>query len=392
MRIGTVASAAFLTLVGCAPRAPAGRITPPTPASAHSGAVLATPSSDMPPPLSRPGNIACILTADLWPMEDLEDLERGRQFLRFEAGGPPFAEMFGGTNVELAVPAALASAGAMLNVYSNGVFVSGHLEAAEIPIYPAVPFVMSGVFVPNYDRRLIWRSAKPGFITVVTEPIPRLLPVDGALSAERPCKDIALGAVVFKDGVIDKAIGTKVGPVERPPPWPWLRSGQIRLSAEPDGPLIAEIDVVEPRDDTMLIHPPRVLAVKKGWTRIALRTYGGVVFGWVPSDQIVKSKKEYVDLSHDARMIRIFKGLADGNFVACDHDIPLVAEVAGDRRLVGTVRARVPFQPEPAKAGWISVVFRDAGIARVAGASFLLRETELHGCSPAPPRPPPKRP
>src|SRR4029453_8980890 len=150
-----------------------------------------------------------------------------------------------------------------------------------MPLLPAVPFVMSGMFVPNYERRLIWRSSRPGFITVSTERIPRLLPVKDELSEERPCKDIAIGAKIFEDAATYKLIGAKRGPLEERPPWWWLKSRQTRLSAEPDGPLAAEIYVVEPRDDALLIHPPEILAVKKGWTRIAVRTYGGVVFGWV---------------------------------------------------------------------------------------------------------------
>jgi hypothetical protein len=325
-------------------------------------------------------------------LEDLESLEYGRQFLRFEAGGRPFAEIKLGSDVELVIPAALGTAGGFLRLFANGVWVSGHVEALEMPLYPAVPFVMSGVFVPNHDRRLIWRSSRPGFMTVVTERIPRLIPDKNELSEERPCKDIAIGAETIADTAIFKLIGAKPSPVETRPPWWWLKSGQTRLSVEPDGPLAAEIDVVEPRDDTLLIHPPRILAVKKGWTRIALHTYGGFVFGWVESDRVEKSKKEYMDLSHDSRVFRIYKGhIDDGRFVTCDREMPLVAEIGTERRLVGTIQANKPLRADPPKAGWSAVTFRDAGIVSAEGASLLVREADLTGCSPAPPRPPPRR-
>jgi hypothetical protein len=332
-----------------------------------------------------------VLKDQAWPIEMSEDHEKHRKFLRFAAGGRPFAEIMAGSDAELVIPAALGTAGGFLNVFLNGVQVSGHIEALEMPLYPAVPFVMAGVFIPNHDRRLIWRAARPGFITVVTERIPRLMPLNDELSAERPCSDIEIGTVHFEDAAIDKVIKTKARPAKDSPPWPWLRSGRVRLSVEPDGPLAAEIDVVEPRDDTMLIHPPRILAVKKGWTRIALRTWGGVVFGWVENNQIEVSKKEYVDLSHDSFDFRIYQGRLDGHFIACDREIPLVAEIGSERHLVGTVWPRAPFEAAPPKAGWSSVVFRDAGIVPVEGASLLVREADLTGCSPAPPRPSPKK-
>lgn len=352
--------------------------------------MVATGTPGLPPPLERPREIACVLTEHVWPLEDLESIERGRQFLRFEAGGRPFAELMLGTDVELVIPAALSTAGGMLKIFSNGVWMNGHMEAIEMPLYPAVPFVMSGVFIPNHERRLVWQTSRPGFITVVTEQIPRLLPAEHALVAERACSDISLRTTIFEDRAIDKVMKTKAGPAETKPPWAWLRSGKVEVSAEPDGQVMAQIDVVEPRDDTMLIHPPRILAMKKDWTRMALRTYGGVVFGWVKSDRIEKSKKEYLDLSHDSRTLRIYQGRAEGNFIACDREIPLVAEVGSERRTVGTIQPLAPFEPAPPNAGWSSVVFRDAGLLPTGGASFLVRESDLANCKPAPPRPPPK--
>jgi hypothetical protein len=340
----------------------------------------------MPQALEPPHDIACVLKKDVWPIESLENFEKGRQFLRFEAGGRPFAEIKLGSDAELVIPAGLGTAGGFLRLFANGVHVTGHIDALEIPLYPAVPFVMSGVFVPNHDRRLIWRSARPGFITVVTERIPRLMAAEGELSVERPCNDIGLGRAYFEDAAIDKLLETKARPAEDRPPWWWLRSGKISISTEPNGSPAAEIDVVEPRDDTMLIHPPRILSVKAGWTRIALRTYGGIVSGWIRSDRIEKSTKEYLDLSHDSFQLLLYQGRLDGHFIACDHEIPLVAEIGNERHVVGKVWPRAPLEAAPPKAGWSTVVFRDAGIVPADGASLLVREADLTGCSEAPPR------
>jgi len=332
------------------------------------------------------------LTAESWPYEDPNDFDdvtgqlRTIQLLRFEAGGRPFARIFSGTGVKLELPVALASAGGTLTLDAKGVVVRGHLEAMEMPLYPASAFAMSGVLVPNHQRRIIWRAAKPGVMVVAAGPIPRLRAVGREFSAERDCKDVAIGHRNVDDDAIDKVMKAERPYAEPSRPWPWLRSGKATLSAEPEGDVVAEIDVIEPRDDTLLIHPPRVLRAKKGQTRIALRTYGGVVFGWVPNSQIERSTRQYLDLSHDNSIYLTRAIVPEGAYVTCRRDMPLVAEVGGERRLVGTVRAGTHFDRAETRQGWTEVRLHNVGIATEEGASFLLREADIAECVSVPSR------
>jgi hypothetical protein len=213
--------------------------------------------------------------------------------------------------------------------------------------------------------------------------IPRVRAVMGELSAERDCNDISIGTTHFDDDAIAKVIRARLPPAEQRPPWTWLRSGRVTLSATPEGNTIAEIDVIEPRDDTLIIHPPLVLAVEKGRTRIALPTFGGVLFGWVPSSKLEKSKRQYLDLSHDCFTMVTRPKPKSGNFVSCDRDVPLVAEAGHERRLVGRIRARTLFERVRSAAGWVEIEFRDAGVRAAEGASFWSRESDLAGCLPA---------
>jgi hypothetical protein len=278
--------------------------------------------------------------------------------------------------------ATLASAGGTLTLDAHGVLVQGHLEAAEMPLYPASAFVMSGVFIPNQELRLLWRSAKPGLIKVATQPLHRVESYEPELSAERECRDISLGPVVLDDAAIDRALGATATPAPLRKPWRWLRAGRLPVSAAPDGDFVATVDVSEPRDDTRTTSPPRVLAVDKGHTRIALSGFGGVLFGWVPSQQLTTSTLEYLDFSHDAFSLIGPPLPHPGHFVGCGHDVPLVAEAGGERHLVGTIRKGTTLEPLGALAGWRQLELPDAGLVVAAGASFWAREADLADCRP----------
>jgi hypothetical protein len=388
MQTATAASVILLTAIACssahAVQVVAHGTSQTTGASQTAGTLALAAPPALPPPLEAPRELACTLVASSWPVDRPECGYEEHHFLRFHPGGQPFAEVFGGKDVKLALPVALASAGGMLTLDAQGVVVQGSLEAAEMPLYPASAFVMSGVFVPNGERRLVWRSAKPGLITVATEAVPRLRVSNGELVAERECKDISFGTVVIDDNAIDRAMHAKIVPVPVGParPWPWLRPGKLTFTATSEGDALAELDVVEPRDDSLTIQSPRVLAVAKGQTRIALKTFGGVLFGWVPSTQLVTSTLMYTDLSHDCfdHVSHVPKPSV-GRVVACARDVALVAEAAGERRLVGLIRAGAQIKPLRTLTGW-SEVEVEAGVVAADGASFWARESELASCPP----------
>jgi hypothetical protein len=347
----------------------------------------------LPKPIEGPREVACVLSAESWPHEAIEDVKEfsgARHLLRFEAGGRAFARVHSGTDVKLELPVALASAGGKVTLDANGVVVSGHLEAAEMPLYPATAFVMSGVLIPNHDRRISWRSAKPGVVVVAAGPIPRLRAVDVEFVAEQKCKDIGIGPKTIDADAIERVLQTKVTWDEPARPWPWMKSGKATLSAEPGGDVIAEVDVVEPRDDTLLIHPPIVLGTKKGQTRILLRTYGGVVFGWVPNGQVERSTRSYVDLSHDNSNYLVRVIVAEGPYVTCNRDVPLVADIRSARRLVGTIRAGTHFDLGRTIAGWTEIHPHVSAIAVEEGATLLAREADLAGCASVPSRSAPR--
>jgi len=285
--------------------------------------------------------------------------------------------------VRLTLPVALASAGGSVSLDAGGVTVNGHLEAAEMPLYPAAPFIMSGVFVPNSERRLRLRSARPGFITVAAAPLHRVDTLGRELTAERDCKDIALHPVTLEDAAVDRLIQAPPPTTKLARPWPWLRRGSALLSPLPDADSFVVVEVFEPRDDSLTVHPPRILAREKGKTRVALRTFGGVLFGWIESDRLTTSSEEYLDLSHDAFSILSPPPYVPGHFFECKHDAPFIAEAGGQRRVVGTIVAGTRFERKRSVAGFTEIRLHDSAIVPAAGASFWSREADLADCSPS---------
>ena len=133
------------------------------------------------------------------------------------------------------------------------------------------------------------------------------------------------------------------------------------------------------------IHPLRFLGREKAWTRVALRPFGGVLFGWVRNDALQRSNKEYMDLSHDVSNILLKKLREGGAFFACATDLPLFAEAGGEQRLVGQVRARTPFERIGVRGEWTIVDFPRSALAPAPGASLLLETSRQASCGPAPP-------
>lgn len=371
---------AAISSAACGPRTSVAPLPPGPPSSAVAKAPPPIPHH-YPPPIAAPREVACTLTAPVWPIENTEE-GGGIHYLRFAPGRPPFAQLYLGTDVELLIPAALPTAGGYLRIDAGGVHLEAQVEAAELPLYAASPLVLGGVFIPNNETRLVWRSARAGAITVSADAGPRVRPRGDRLNTELPCAKIAVRDAWFEAEAIDLLMkAPKSTALEAKPSTLWLQPGRIPLSAAPDGDAIVDIDVVEPPDDRVLIHPLRLLGKEKGWSRVALVPFGGVLFGWVRDDALRHRTKEYLDLSHDV-VSYVIKKTRQGSFVRCDHDVPLVAEAGGERRLVGFVRARTPFEPLGAKAEWTIVDFPKSALAPAKDASLLLETSKLASCTP----------
>jgi hypothetical protein len=75
----------------------------------------------------------------------------------------------------------------------------------------------------------------------------------------------------------------------------------------------------------------------------------------------------------------------DARTVACAREVPLVAELGGERRLVGMLAAEVPIEFVPdgrsEPEDLVDVLARTAGVTLALGARLLAKRSELAGCT-----------
>jgi hypothetical protein len=345
----------------------------------HHAPVRTKVGTDLPPAIEAPRETACTFTARQWPNDPAEDTPDGYRSLRFGPGASPFAKIYEGENVELRVLSGLASAGAYLTLDAEGVTFRGHIEAAELPLHPKRPFVVGGVVVPT--RRLAWRAAKKGALAIAADVGPRLRATEGTLVTETACDEMVLGYSPLDATAIDEKIGAVKAQEDFAT---WLRPGKVFLSTAPEADPVAWIDVVEPPDDTLLLHPVRKLATEKTWTRIAMRGYGGVVFGWVRSGDLRTLRRQYADLSHDVASIVLGAPPKGEGWLACAREVPLMARVGEERRTVGVVRAGAMFRTQETASDFTRIELRDSGVMPAPGAAFFVPTSSIATCHPVP--------
>ncbi len=66
--------------------------------------------------------------------------------------------------------------------------------------------------------------------------------------------------------------------------------------------------------------------------------------------------------------------------MSCDHDVPLVAESAGERRTVGVAHAGARMSVGLAVASWVEVDPDPEVVETIPGARFLARVADVVSC------------
>ncbi len=127
-----------------------------------------------------------------------------------------------------------------------------------------------------------------------------------------------------------------------------------------------------------------VLARTPGWARIGVSFEHVILAGWVPAASLGPAQKPPKESARSHRPSRIL-GLTTlmKRPIACDHDVDLIAEAGGQRRVVGTIGAGVAMETKPADAEVAAV--RVYPIEASAGARFLVRRADVDGCAPTAP-------
>jgi len=370
----TIATLGLVGALTAADARAAGTVpVPPQAAVAPRPAGPARPGGP-PQPLALPGPAGCTLRgAKSYAGVTLEI-----------APGVPYAHVAQYGSLEVTLPIGRDVPAAGVSVAAGNVKLKGLGSPANLALYPARPFVVGEVLVPGPHSRLRWGEVAAGRVAVEVEMTKEIRTefrdVKGPLRASRACGDLRLTALASFDSYdafggrgVDQAAGLRA-------------SAPVPIAAQPNGPPLAKLVVNRkgsPNEVTVIDED------KAGWSRIARPATGDLlVVGWVKQKQLGKAPAR--DTTVAAFGAGGFKpavasaGAVDPDRVfACSAEIPLVAEVGSQRRVVGSIGGGTHLRTTAADAEFVAVQFPDGAAAAVTplkGVRLLVRRADVAGC------------
>ncbi|MDC0742782.1 hypothetical protein [Polyangium mundeleinium] len=378
-------AALLLPALGCN-NTPTSSTSAPSSASASAAAPAASSQAQAPRTLELPEGVCRI---------SYEGFRGAGLTLRLAPEGPAFAivgekhvggmaGLFGTAGQDRSADVVLLDGPAKsvgIRIKNPDLVLRGFLDAAELVLHPVRARALGGFLVPTRFRVVSASSAG-------VEVAPRFgkeVEVLGSLPAQRlTCAELSLDAAVLD-------VDPSVLPSSKKDTYLLLRGGNpIDLAVEPAGPAVARLHPAS------LSTSVRVVETKGKATRIAWSLDEGTVFGWVASSALEEPPKH-----HRAQGLQGIDRPPNEEPVAsflCSEDVPLVAEVAGERVTVGHVR----------KGTRVGMMDRAAPYARIAaprgpdhgfgapppetiaaeGATFRVPASALDGCKTQAERPP----
>jgi len=369
---GALASPVLLLLASCASSPPPPPEPPPPVPVPSPVASTPPPPPSPPPPAETPlpptvaldAAVACTFDTPQWRgTADITDLS-------LRPGGKTFARITGGAG-RLSIPTGPAG-DTVLEIRDGGITVGGHVPAAASALRPNKPFVMNGFAIPTIFAHLAWSEGADGSLTVTHAGDADLEVLDPPLRATQPCGDLGLegGSFVAEDAVPGG------GESKKKDVKAFLPGSRVELMSEPKGKPVARIAV----KNAMHVD---VFESRGGMSRVSFAGAGTlIVFGWVKTS--------------DLKPAGIFAGYGSGGGrrgprepafdvkerLRCDKEVPLVAEVDGERRTVGAIGKSTPIDVLERADDEARVRVWTKAIHVAEGASFLVRAFDLSGCAP----------
>jgi hypothetical protein len=301
------------------------------------------------------------------------------------APGVPYAHAAQIESLEVALPIGRDAPAAGVQVVMGNVTVKGLAGPSGLALYPARPFVIREVVVPGPQSRLRWGDVAADRVAVELELAKEnrgeFRDVKGPLRATRPCADLRLGGRATFDSY-DAVGGRGYDQVAG------LRSSApVPISAQPNGPTLAKLVVSR---KPALNEVTVIDEDHGGWSRIARPATGDLlVVGWVKQGRLGKPPARDTTFA----VFNQGGGKSPGSGgasatalappAACAKVLPLIAEVGGQRRTVGSIGSGVRLRTAPADADHVAVTFAEGAAANlqpVDGARFLVRRAELKAC------------
>jgi hypothetical protein len=316
----------------------------------------------LPPPIALDAEVACAFDTPRWNgAVDITDLA-------FRPGGKPFVRITNGA-ARLSIPVGPAG-DTVLQIRDGGITVEGHAPAAASALRPNVPFVLNGFAIPTLFARLGWTEGTATSLTVTHAGAEALEVLEPPLRATRPCADVGLeGSSFDAEGAVPEG-----GEANKKAVMAFLPGSRVALAREPKGKPVARIGVKE----ATLVD---VFESRGGMSRVSFPISTFVVFGWVKTSDLKPGGPISGYGSGHGR-----KGLREPAFVVkerlrCENEVPLVAEVDGERRTVGAIGKNTPIDVLERADDEARVRVWTKGIHAAEGASLLVRAFDISGCA-----------
>ena len=323
----------------------------------------------LPDPVAPP-SVACRISG-AWGSDQPGDL-------RMRPGGKPFAAFKSPKRATLSLGDSTA---AFVDLASDHIRLSGFVPGDKVTLHAADAFIVAGYLAPGAGAALRASDANQDGVEIEIELpafVKAIAPARGRVACDLLSTDD--DARFLPDDAID---------AEAEEDQLMLAAGiRIPVSATPGGRPVAELRY--PKDDPPLIH---VIGRQSPHVRVVVQVNSldplkhVVVFGWVPGSALREhahgfggswatgggTGARHPPITRPHRVLR------------CPDDVPLIAELGTDRRLVGVLVAKVEFatihDAGSSPDDLVEIVATKAAVELSKGARFVVRRGSLDRCT-----------
>jgi hypothetical protein len=283
------------------------------------------------PPPAAPAPPGCTLVGE-WAATQPHEL-------RFRPQGKPFAMLHDAKRAELRLPEGGAAPGAttartaFVELGNDGARAWGIVPGDALVLHAGRPLLLAGWAAPGAKVPLRWLGSTPGKVEVELV-LPKHVTAKTPPSGERLCDDLSLGGATFqpRDAIPAKSTAAAM-----------LPDGlAIALGERLGGPPIAELTF--PTDQDPLVD---VLARSGTEARVAIfpstvdPLADVVIVGWVSASLLRPHTHGFGSTWGTGTGAFPTGRRRGGEHWSCAQEVPIVAELEGERRLVGAVAPKM---------------------------------------------------
>jgi hypothetical protein len=332
--------------------APIASIPPPHPTAPDVPPVL-------PPSVARPASTHCTLKSTKWPEEPTN--------LTLGPGDPAFAQIITGAPVEVQIGSApgVPGAYAFVTARPKNLVIEAGVEGA-LDVRPARPFMAAPFLAPTSFAVGSVAGGSTGTLRVTFRAPTEIVPTWGAaVTVDRPCDDFA-----FKRTDFDAATAFSPPKTKRRA---LFKTQSAVLLDGPGGTKLADLSVAG--------ADAAVVDERGGHARILFDAGTMVAYGWVRSAD--RGGPSSLGGLGGMGMAGYGVGgvMISSRSARCTKDVPLIARVAGERRVVGRVLpGTTMYFFSSSSGGFTEVTVEDTGMHVAKGAALEVREVDLRSC------------